>query len=183
MSEPPTAGHLLPIIRSLIRSGCRRHCSYLCRLVLALIYQRLSIICTPLFAQNNAKIKRNASVARCAPNPARLSSINLDLRSVTPAAVRLRLRPEQCCHLQLLHGPITAGTIPSENTVFTTCVDPISPPKTHPIRNCFISGQNGELVLVEAPGTAPGSALLIPQHVYRHSWQASPFNIGAMTML
>ena len=128
MSEPPTAGHLLPIIRSLIRSGCRRHCSYLCRLVLALIYQRLSIICTPLFAQNNAKIKRNASVARCAPNPARLSSINLDLRSVTPATVRLRLRPEQCCHLQLLHGPITAGTIPSENTAFTTCVDPVSPP-------------------------------------------------------
>src|SRR6056300_1047239 len=132
MSEPPTAGHLLPIIRSLIRSGCRRHCSYLCRLVLALIYQRLSINCTPLFAQNNAKIKRNASVARCAPNPARLSSINLDLRSVTPAAVRLRLRPEQCCHLQLLHGPITAGTIPSENTAFTTCVDPISPPRFQP---------------------------------------------------
>ena len=72
--------------------------------------------------------KRNASVARCAPNPARLSSINLDFRSVAPAAVRRRLRPEQCCHLQLLHGPITAGTIPSENTAFTTCVDPVSPP-------------------------------------------------------
>jgi hypothetical protein len=81
---------------------------------------------------NNAMVKRNASVARCAPNPARLSSINLDLRSVTPAAVRLRLRPEQCCHLQLLHGPITAGTIPSENTAFTTCVDPISPPRFQP---------------------------------------------------
>jgi len=74
------------------------------------------------------KVKRNASVARCAPNPARPSSIDLDLRSVTPAAFRLRLLPEQCCHLQLLHGPITAGTIPSKNTAFTTCVDPISPP-------------------------------------------------------
>ena len=187
MSEPPTAGHLLPIIRSLIRSGCRRHCSYLCRLVLALIYQRLSIICTPLFAQNNAKIKRNASVARCAPNPARLSSINLDLRSVTPAAVRLRLRPEQCCHLQLLHGPITAATIPSENTVFTTCVDPISPPVFKPVGVCRHHLPRRQLSkqakMVEAPGTAPGSALLIPQHVYRHSWQASVCNIGAMTIL
>ena len=84
------------------------------------------------FTVNTAMVKRNASVARCAPNPARLSSINLDLRSVTPAAVRLRLRPEQCCHLQLLHCPITAGTIPSENTAFTTCVDPISPPRSQP---------------------------------------------------
>jgi len=32
---------------------------------------------------------------------------------------------------------------------------------------------------VEAPGTAPGSALLISQHVYRHSRQAGTFNIGA----
>ena len=84
------------------------------------------------FTVNTAMVKRNASVARCAPNPARLSSINLDLRSVTPAAVRLQLRPEQCCHLQLLHGPITVGTIPSENTAFTTCVDPISPPIFQP---------------------------------------------------
>ena len=38
-------------------------------------------------------------------------------------------QPEQCCHLQLLHGPITAGTIPNEDTAFITCVDPISPPK------------------------------------------------------
>jgi len=57
------------------------------------------------------KAKRNASVARCAPNPARSSSIDLDLRSVTPAAFRLRLLPEQCCHLQLLHGPITEACL------------------------------------------------------------------------
>jgi hypothetical protein len=37
--------------------------------------------------------------------------------------------------LQLLHGPITAGTIPSENTAFTTCVDPISPPRFQPDRD------------------------------------------------
>ena len=140
------------------------------------------------FTVNNAMVKRNASVARCAPNPARLSSINLDLRSVTPAAVRLRLRPEQCCHLQLLHGPITAGTIPSENTAFTTCVDPISPPRSQPdqiiLKNLVpVWHLSIQAKMVEAPGTAPGSALLIPQHVYRHSWQTSPVNIGAMRCL
>ena len=140
------------------------------------------------FKVNTAMVKRNASVARCAPNPARLSSINLDLRSVTPAAVRLRLRPEQCCHLQLLHGPITAGTIPSENTAFTTCVDPISPPRFQPDQIILkklvpVWHLSIQAKMVEAPGTAPGSALLIPQHVYRHSWQASPVNIGAMRRL
>ena len=140
------------------------------------------------FTVNTPMVKRNASVARCAPNPARLSSINLDLRSVTPAAVRLRLRPEQCCHLQLLHGPITAGTIPSENTAFTTCVDPISPPRFQPdqiiLKNLVpVWHLSIQAKMVEAPGTAPGSALLIPQHVYRHSWQASPVNIGAMRRL
>ena len=34
--------------------------------------------------------------------------------------------------------------------------------------------------MVEAPGTAPGSALLILQHVYRHSWRTSTLNIEAM---
>ena len=140
------------------------------------------------FAVNTPMVKRNASVARCAPNPARLSSISLDLRSVTPAAVRLRLRPEQCCHLQLLHGPITAGTIPSENAAFTTCVDPISPPRFQPdqiiLKNLApVWHLSIQAKMVEAPGTAPGSALLIPQHVYRHSWQASPINIGTIRCL
>ena len=35
-----------------------------------------------------------------------------------------------------------------------------------------------ETEMVEAPGTAPGSALLISQHVYRHSWKTSTPNIG-----
>ena len=37
--------------------------------------------------------------------------------------------------------------------------------------------------MVEAPGTAPGSALPISQHVYRHSWQASLYNIGLIATL
>ena len=96
--------------------------------------------------------------------------------------------PEQCCHLQLLHGPITAGTIPSENTAFTTCVDPISPPRFQPDQITLkllvlVWHLSVQAKMVEAPGTAPGSALLIPQHVYRHSWQASIVNIGAMRRL
>ena len=60
-------------------------------------------------------------------NPARLSSFSPDLKSVAHAAIKLRLRPEQSCRLQLLHGPITVVTIPNEDTAFTACVDPISP--------------------------------------------------------
>ena len=38
--------------------------------------------------------------------------------------------------------------------------------------------------MVEAPGTAPGSALLISQHVYRHSWRlSSPFNIVVLGLV
>ena len=45
--------------------------------------------------------------------------------------------------------------MPGENYVFTTHVDPISPPKITKV--------------VEAPVLAPGSVKLIPQNVYRHS--------------
>ena len=37
--------------------------------------------------------------------------------------------------------------------------------------------------MVEAPGTAPGSALLISQHVYRHSWNSSNINIRALGLV
>ena len=37
--------------------------------------------------------------------------------------------------------------------------------------------------MVEAPGTAPGSALLISQHVYRHSWNSSNSNIGVLGLV
>jgi len=58
--------------------------------------------------------------------------------------------------------------MPSENHAFTTRVDPISPPfDADPARRfgCL----PGPAKLVEAPGTAPGSAPLIPRGVYRHS--------------
>ena len=37
--------------------------------------------------------------------------------------------------------------------------------------------------MVEAPGTAPGSALLISQHVYRHSWNPSQTNIVVLVLV
>ncbi len=37
--------------------------------------------------------------------------------------------------------------------------------------------------MVEAPGTAPGSALLISQHVYRHSWTSSESNIVVLGLV
>jgi len=55
--------------------------------------------------------------------------------------------------------------MPSESYIFTTRVDPISPPRVPPENRSA-----GELV--EAPGTAPGSATLIPCSIYRHSRQA-----------
>ena len=37
--------------------------------------------------------------------------------------------------------------------------------------------------MVEAPGTAPGSALLISQHVYRHSWSSSTITIVVLGLV
>ena len=37
--------------------------------------------------------------------------------------------------------------------------------------------------MVEAPGTAPGSALLISQYVYRHSWTSSLFIIVVLRLV
>ncbi len=42
-------------------------------------------------------------------------------------------------------------------------------PKTPVCSMNFTIEQKVKLVMVEAPGTAPGSALLISQYVYRHS--------------
>ena len=61
--------------------------------------------------------------------------------------------------------------MPGKNHPFTTHVDPGSPPWRAVARR-------SRLKLVEAPGTAPGSATLITSDVYRHSRQADEMNIG-----
>ncbi|CCQ72815.1 protein of unknown function [Magnetospira sp. QH-2] len=70
-------------------------------------------------------------------------------------------------------GPITVGTMPDESKSLyyarRSYFAPItSPPNSPP-----------DGLMVEAPGTAPGSATLIPLSVYRHSRLPDPFNIGS----
>ena len=60
--------------------------------------------------------------------------------------------------------------MPGKNFDFTTHVDPVSPPYNS--INSRISRFNSadyREILVEAPGTAPGSDTLILQSVYHHS--------------
>ena len=68
--------------------------------------------------------------------------------------------------------------MPGENFTFTTHVDPVSPPQPQP--NDALQGWRK---LVEAPGTAPGSATPIPKSVYRHSRRSDPNNISVPTLL
>ena len=51
------------------------------------------------------------------------------------------------------------------------------------IQFCQLSSPGVRAKMVEAPGTAPGSALLISQHVYRHSWNSSNSNIGVLGLV
>ena len=60
--------------------------------------------------------------------------------------------------------------MPGESSVFITRVDPVSPPK-EPVRKPEIVGGGA--------GYRPGSAMLIPQAVYRHSRLLDSPNIGA----
>ena len=62
--------------------------------------------------------------------------------------------------------------MPGENRTFTARVDPVSPPWAW--RPDRAPGK-----LVEAPGTAPGSATLISNDVYRHSRLPDTPNIVA----
>src|SRR4051794_13896883 len=68
--------------------------------------------------------------------------------------------------------------MPGKNHVFTTRVDPDSPPLRFPNH----TKHSRKVYLVEAPGTAPGSATLIPHDVYCHS-RVRPdiWNIGILT--
>src|SRR5215212_9530800 len=65
------------------------------------------------------------------------------------------------------------GTMPGKSGPFTTRVEPVSPP-------CPPFGPSPDqgTEVVEAPGTAPGSATLMPSRVYRHSRRGGRRNIG-----
>ena len=61
--------------------------------------------------------------------------------------------------------------MPNENTVFTP-----SSILFRPHQQTALNSRRG--LMVEAPGTAPGSEWFIAQAIYRHSQQADNFNIG-----
>jgi hypothetical protein len=63
--------------------------------------------------------------------------------------------------------------MPGDGVAFTTRVEPSSPPR--------IADPKPAMELVEAPGTAPGSATPISQAVYRHSRLPDNANIGELT--
>ena len=76
------------------------------------------------------------------------------------------LRSETCFHIVVIicnyyNGPISVGTMPSENAVFTPSSILFRPRQA----TCFVTSSG----LVEAPGTAPGSEWLITKVIYRHS--------------
>jgi hypothetical protein len=57
--------------------------------------------------------------------------------------------------------------MPGKSCVFTVRVEPVSSP-------CSTLPEGIAENLVETPGTAPGSATLIPHNVYRHSQGLRP---------
>jgi len=57
--------------------------------------------------------------------------------------------------------PITVDIMPGEKLIFTTHVDPVSPP-SKTLAKQEIRFKSVQVFMVEAPGTAPGSATLIP---------------------
>jgi hypothetical protein len=88
----------------------------------------------------------------------------------TPLGVRPRAPPVRSCRSQLDYDPITVESYRATDLAFTTRVEPGSPP--------WIAGPRAGRKLVEAPGTAPGSATLISQAVYRHSRLPDVANVG-----
>jgi hypothetical protein len=83
----------------------------------------------------------------------------------------------------VVNDPVTADIIPNEKYIFTVHVDPVSPPADTDSSQAL--GKQPEFVrmsfclyVVEAPGTAPGSATPIPYTVYRHSRLPDAFYIG-----
>ena len=68
--------------------------------------------------------------------------------------------------------------MPSKNFDFITHVDPVSPPKHLNDNGIFtFYSPDYQEILVEAPGTAPGSVTLILQSVYYHSRKTDRSNI------
>src|SRR4028118_1037790 len=99
---------------------------------------------------NGKSGKWGASVARRPPNRAYLS-LGSECDSLAAVVVRTYQWPDD------------GGGMPGKSSPFTARVEPVSPPC--PPLDLPKKG----IGVVEAPGTAPGSATLILSCVYRHS--------------
>ncbi len=65
--------------------------------------------------------------------------------------------------------------MPSKRTLFTPSSILFRP---HHQNSDVLFAPSAGVLVVEAPGTAPGSEKLISTPIYHHSWQASPTNIS-----
>ncbi len=84
-----------------------------------------------------------------------------------------REQPEHSCRLQLLEWPETAEPCRAKE-------HPLHPRRSYfaPIKSRLMRCRHERRrLMVEAPGTAPGSDRLITISIYRHSWRTSPRNI------
>ena len=91
-----------------------------------------------------------------------MGSMSAPETDAAPVYVRLSSETVSPLLLAFLGWSDNGGTMPGEDYTFTTHVDPISPPiQMHSLQK--------NALMVEAPGTAPGSATLITCSVYRHS--------------
>src|SRR3546814_18407390 len=89
-----------------------------------------------------------------------------------------------------LDCPDIGGTWPGKHCALPTHVEPASPPASarRPVmaERRARTGSSGcrpavftvAGLMVEAPGTAPGSVTFIPRSVYRHSRFPDPVNLG-----
>jgi hypothetical protein len=102
-----------------------------------------------------------ASVARCPPDRAYLTE------------VKQRVPYGCCCRWQLQVWPGNGGTMPSESKTPLPRASSLFRPHTE-TSGLSIPREK----MVEAPGTAPGSATLIPSSIYRHSRRTDRPNIG-----
>src|SRR6202011_1862397 len=131
-----------------------------------------------------AKSKVGASVARCPrtpPDAAKTPGLQIGLSN----RVTRPEQPEHSCRLQLLPWPDNGGTMPSKSSPFTPSSILFRPRIQRTETRCritdkpFCSLTSDVRPLVEAPGTAPGSAGFITMAVYRHSRIApTEANIG-----
>ena len=103
------------------------------------------------------------------PRPNRLRAG--DFKSAYQTALSSEANLSKVVIRNYCNDPVTVGHAEQKPNLYyarRSCFAPLEP---SPVLN------RGGIDLVEAPGTAPGSATLIPSGVYHHSWRTSKINM------